>query len=87
MPASNPFNLFLKHFLILSRTSEIFQVTELNGVNTLYMYNLIGKLSYISKFPILCYVVSCYIIVYIYYNTYTLLLLYKIYTSYNIYHA
>lgn len=87
MPASNPFNLFLKHFLILSRTSEIFQVTELNGVNTLYMYNLIDKLSYISKFPILCYVVSCYIIVYIYYNTYTLLLLYKIYTSYNIYHA
>lgn len=33
---------------------------------TLYMYNLIGKLNYISKFPILCYIVSCCIMVYMY---------------------
>lgn len=63
MPASNPFNLFLKHFLMLSRTSEIFQVTQLNGTPCIGWY---GKLNYISKFSILCYVVSYHTTVYMY---------------------
>lgn len=40
MLSLKPFNLYLKHFLILSKTSEIFQVIKLGGLPRMATQNI-----------------------------------------------